>query len=285
MKQKRAIWLVCNPASGSNDDRHLQSVVRSFADAGFDLSRIIRFPEESVPDAAALDQAGIDLVAVFAGDGTINALVTGLYGWSGAVLVLAGGTMNLLFHRLHGDASSEEVVAAVAAGRARPVRPGVVRSAHGDALAGLLAGPGTSWNQVREAMRKGDVSAMADGAAEAIEESTQGPMVACIDPELGRPEGYPLLMLNPLDQKIEVRAYHSETASEYLSQGLALLRRNFREGPHDFLGRVDHLKIGGTARQRFGLSVDGEARQGGPEELFELAVCEVDLLATLPDDA
>ena len=33
------------------------------------------------------------------------------------MLVLPGGTMNLLYHRLHGERTLEEVVAAVARGR------------------------------------------------------------------------------------------------------------------------------------------------------------------------
>ena len=284
MERTGAIWLVTNPASGSNDDKALEALKRPCSDSGCHVARTIRFPAEPLPDPDALDAAGIELVGVFAGDGTINALVTGLYGWKGAILVLEGGTMNLLYHRLHGEASMEQVIAAVAGGKARRVRPSLVRSAHGDSLAGLLAGPGTAWNEVREAMREGDMAALADEAAAAIEESTSAPMVACVEPALGRPEGYPLIMLTPQGGAIEVRGYHSETVTDYINQGIALLRRNFREGPHDFLGKVDHLRIAGVARQGFGLSVDGESRDGGPEEEFELAACEVDLLATAADD-
>ncbi|WP_119084420.1 diacylglycerol kinase family protein [Altererythrobacter sp. B11] len=283
MQDSSTIWLVTNPASGSNDEDAITALHECCGTAGFDVGRMIRFPDEDLPTAAELDAAGVELVAVFAGDGTINALISSLSGWSGAILVLEGGTMNLLFHRLHGDAAMDEVIAAVARGDARRTRPGLVRSAHGDALAGLLAGPGTAWNTVREAMREADVVRMADGAAEAIEQSVSGPMVACVEPALGRPEGYPLVMLTPRDDGMEVRGYHSETPADYLSQGLALLRRNFREGPHDYLGKVDRLLVANVANEAFGLSIDGEAQEAAPRELFELARCEVDLLATTRD--
>src|SRR5688572_11847913 len=71
---------------------------------GFEVARLVRFPDEPLPSPAGLAGAGVDCVAVYAGDGTVNTLVTGLYGWDGAVLVLPGGTMNLLAKRLHGDA-------------------------------------------------------------------------------------------------------------------------------------------------------------------------------------
>jgi diacylglycerol kinase family enzyme len=79
-----------------------------------------------LPTPAALDAAGIGLVAVFAGDGTINSLIESLAGWSGAVLVLAGGTMNLLYHRLHGERTTDEVIAAAARGKSALRRPGVI---------------------------------------------------------------------------------------------------------------------------------------------------------------
>ena len=130
----------------------------------------------------------------------------------------------------------EQVVAAVGAGEAALRRPTVIRSAAGTGYAGILAGPGTSWGRVREAMREASVVELAESTIEAIEETLTGEMIRCEAPAFGRREGYPLLCLEPGERAIEVVAYHAETAGEYLEQGWALVRRNFREGPHELLG-------------------------------------------------
>ena len=78
-------------------------------------------------------------------------------------------------------------------------RPRIIRCDYGDAYAGLLAGPGTSWNQVREAMRKTAIVEIAGNTVSAIQETIGGEMIACVEPPLGRQEGYPLLEMEPTD--------------------------------------------------------------------------------------
>ena len=283
MNEKYPIWLVNNASSGSNDDTALATLDRCCAEHGFHVAHRTVFPAQDLPTPAILDAAGIDRVAVFAGDGTINTLIEALAGWSGAVLVLPGGTMNLLYHRLHGQRTMEQVIAAVAGEKAGVRRPGVIRCRYGDAFAGMLAGPGTSWGRVREAMRGADVVELATGTVEAIEQTLTGELIACVEPPLGRREGYPLVMLTPRDTSIEVEAYHAETAGEYLEQAWALLKRNFREGPHEKLGQTKTLRLASTRGHPFGLLIDGEQAEGAPEIEFTLAACEVDLVATETD--
>lgn len=283
MAGARPIWLVTNAASGSNADEALAALERCCGDNGLHIARRSTFLEDDLPGPAALDAAGIELVTVFTGDGTINALISGLAGWHGAVLVLPGGTMNLLYHRLHGQRTMEETIAAVARGEAAMCRPAVVRSACGDAYAGVLAGPGTSWGSVREAMREAAVIELAASAVTAIEETLTGEMIACAEPPLGRPEGYPLINLTPTAEGIEVAAYHAETAGEYLEQAWALLKRDFREGPHDVLGHAARLHLSSTEGNAFGLLLDGEPADAGADLEFWLATCEVDLVATEAD--
>lgn len=283
MNARRPIWLVNNTASGSNSEAALAALEQCCGEHGLHVVRRTAFPDQDLPTPAALDAEGIDRVAVFAGDGTVNSLLTGLAGWDGAVLVLPGGTMNLLYHRLHGERTLEQVVAAVSAGDAAMRRPDVIRCARGTAFAGMLAGPGTSWGRVREAMREADVLELASGAVEAIEETLAGDMIACAAPPLGRADGYPLLSLIPRDGEIEIEAYYAETAGEYLEQAWALLRRNFREGPHDVIGHAPNVRLASTQGQPFGLLIDGEQAEAAAEEEFALAACEVDLLATERD--
>ena len=277
---ERRLWLVNNTSSGSNDDAALAALEKCCGEHGFRVAHRTVFPAQELPTPAMLDAAGIDTVVVFAGDGTVNSLIAALTGWGGAVLVLPGGTMNLLYHRLHGEQALEEVVAAVATGKANRRRPGVIRSRHGDAYAGVLAGPGTSWGRVREAMREYAVVELAAETVKAIQETLTGEMIACVEPKLGRPEGYPLCNLTPHDRGIEVEGYLSTTPGEYLEQAWALLKRNFREGPHDILGVANEVRLVSTQGNAFGLLIDGEQAECGAEEVFRLASCEVDLLAT-----
>lgn len=283
MKQERPIWLVNNASSGSNDDAALARLEEACGEHAFHVAHRTVFPAQDLPTPAILEAAGIDRVAVFAGDGTTNSLIAALAGWDGAVLVLPGGTMNLLFHRLHGQRTMEQVIAAVARGESSMRRPGVIRCAHGDAFAGMLAGPGTSWGRVREAMREADVVELAAGTVQAIEQTLTGELIACVEPPLGRREGYPLVMLTPHDTGIEVEAYFAETAGDYLEQAWALLRRNFREGPHERLGLARALRLASTEGNAFGLLIDGEQAEAGPQMEFRLAACEVNLLATEPN--
>jgi hypothetical protein len=282
MSGERDIWLVRNEASGSNGAQALAALEVCCGKAGLRIRRQICFPDEDLPSAAELDSAGIGLVAVFSGDGTVNALVAHLAGWGGEVLILPGGTMNLLYHRLHGEREMEEVVRLAVAGEAVARRPGVIRCPQGTAFADLLAGPGTSWHDVREAMREADVLAVADNAAHALEETLAEPGIACR--EVGRRQGYPLVMLTPHDAGIEVSGFHAETPGEYFAQGWALLRRNFREGPHDALGLLPQVTLASTDGTPFGLLLDGEKAEAPGAERFVLARCEVDLLATGGDD-
>lgn len=280
---ERTVWLAYNEASGSNSEDAHAELDAAFGDATCTVARKIGFPDESVPTADELDEAGIDLLAVFAGDGTINSVVTSLYGWQGAILVLPGGTMNLLSRRLHGNAGPCDIVRRVADGKGTRKRPTVVRSRLGDGLTGVLAGPGTAWNDVREAMRATDLAGMIEHAAEAIGESTAGAMVECRDPIIGRRKGYPLIMMSPTGEGLDIEGYYAESIGDFAKQGFALLRRNFREGPHERLGLLPGVTVASPDGNGMGLLIDGEPADSASEERFELARCGVDLVATVDD--
>ena len=281
---KQRIWLVNNEASGSNDDDALAAFENDCDTCGLEVAHRTVFPRQDLPTPEMLDAAGIETLAVFAGDGTINAVLDALADWGGAVLVLPGGTMNLLYHRLFGDAEMREVLDLVAKGGVERRRPGIVETEQGRAYAGILAGPGTAWGDVREAMRSKGPLEMAAEARAALAETLWGSMLRCQEPEMGKREGYPLLLLTPTDEGIECDAYHAETAGEYFEQALALARREFRDGPHDRLGKADRFVLASTAEQGFGVLLDGEQYQvDGPTE-FRLVRCPVDLLATCADD-
>ncbi len=278
-----ACWLVVNPSSGSNTASSSETVAAALTDRGFRVDRVIAFPDDPLPDIAALDAAGITLVVVYTGDGTVNTAINQLSGWSGAVLVLPGGTMNLLAKRLHRSLGSEEIIAILAGGGARRSRVTCVRGDAGLALAGLLVGPGTSWSRVRESMRNLAVVEVAATAIEAIKHSAAGPYVRAPENSLARKDGYALVELTPGEHGVQADGYYADAPLDYAGQAWAVLRRRFREGPHDRLGVSESIELASIDGSALACLIDGEPAECPSPFRFTAEPCGVDLLATAHD--
>ncbi|MEO1969075.1 MAG: diacylglycerol kinase family protein [Sphingomonadaceae bacterium] len=273
-------WLIANEASGSNSPSALDDLRSCFAEHAITVDRTICFPDEDLPAPEDLVGADIGLLVVYTGDGTINAALSGLAGWPGAVLVLPGGTMNLLSQRLHGAYGYREIIGLVASRGARRCRVTVLQCEAGCAYADCLIGPGTQWADVREAMREFNVVDMASSAAEAFSQSTGGVTVWVDQPELGRRQGYPLIEITPGEHGLRLNAYHAQSLGEMAQQGWALLRRRFREGPHERLGIVDEVTVASSNGAPLDVLLDGEPATLDQRASFTLATSECDLLAT-----
>ena len=280
MTSNSPLWLVVNPASGSNDETAQQALIDSLTEAEHAPDRLIDITKSPDLSPAALDAAGVATLAVFTGDGTLSSVIAGLGGWQGNVLVLPGGTTNLLAKALHGeDVTLESAVEAFTKGTLTPVQRTGIAWSGGLAVCELLAGPGATWSDVREELREGNLVAMAQTAVEAARQSGNGALVRLCEPDIGKAEGYGGVRLVPEAAGLVVDGYGAESVADYLKQGLALLRRNFREGPHDELGahhKVHCETVDGAAMD---LMVDGERLTGNPEETFSLAPLPVNLLA------
>jgi hypothetical protein len=273
-------WLCANAASGSNDEARRAAVKTALVQVGCTVARTIDVAEQEPPDRAQLEAGGVELLVLFTGDGTAHAVANACEGWAGKVLVLPGGTANLLAQALHGQRSAEEIIAAL--GSAPPIRRPCIRTSQGTALIEVLAGPGAAWSDVREEMREGNIATVASSSLAAIRDSTTGPTVAIVGPPLGKPEGYAGVRLEPKRRGIAVEGYGAETVGDYLRQGVALLRRDFRLGPHEELGALAELTCRSLGEARIELMIDGERRTGGSEERFVLDELGLDMLATRP---
>lgn len=280
MTTTRPCWLVTNPASGSNSaetETHLSDLLEQF---GMPVARHIAFPDEDLPGAPALDEAGVDLVVCFTGDGSANALIGNLSGWGGDVLILPGGTMNLLARRLHRELDLETIIGIVGKGGGLPVRLSTATCEAGTAYAGLLVGPGTSWSRVRESMRELDVAGLAGETLEAMRETANGP---CVRPGAGlaaREEGYPLIEITPGEHGMQVDGYYADQPLEYAEQAWATLRRRFREGPHDLLGMIGEMRIESVDGSPLPCLVDGEPVECASGSTFAVDRTGVKLIAT-----
>ena len=72
--------------------------------------------------------------------------------------------------------------------------------------------------------------------------------------------------------------YEVEKAGYRGAQGLAILKRDFREGPHDELGRARTVAVRSLEGEDIPLMVDGERSEGGAHLGFSLDTLDVDLL-------
>ena len=148
------LWFITNPGSGSSTVEKCEALMAAFAADGLMVAGRTTFPEGDLPDPAALDANNIDTVVLFAGDGTINAAICKLANWDGAILILPGGTMNLLAKALHGDAEPVPIIGA-ATHQKRRIALSYVAAGDHRAFVGLILGPAASWVHARELVRAG----------------------------------------------------------------------------------------------------------------------------------
>ena len=152
------LWFITNPASGSASREKCDALEAVFEERGLHLVGRTFFPEQPLPDAASL--ARVDTVVLFAGDGTINAAICHLADWEGTILILPGGTMNLLAKALH-DSLDPQAIVYAAHQRGRKVALPFVEAGASRALVGLILGPVTRWARAREIVREGRLRGLA----------------------------------------------------------------------------------------------------------------------------
>lgn len=270
-------WLIYNGASGSHDDDALRAMVEAMGAAGHAPAKVVDC-KDGTPGTAEADRAGLGLVAVHGGDGTLSRTIAGLEGFSGQVLSLPGGTFNLLAREIFGERTPLDIIEMLGAGHLAVRRRNCIRGDDVLALCELLAGPGAKWADVREELREANVGEMLVKGWDAATTSTVGPMVGLGEPQAGREDGYAGLRFCPKADGIAIEGFAAEGLGDYLQQGMAILKRDFREGPHDDLGVVPTVECRSLEGEPIPLMIDGERSEGGNSIRFSLDSLDVDLL-------
>lgn len=160
------LWFITNPGSGSSTTAKCEAIEATFDERGLRFAGRTDFPEQKLPTPKSLDAAGIDTVVLFAGDGTINAAVCALADWQGAILILPGGTMNMLAKVLHGGADAPAIIHAAFEAGETVALPYVEAGKH-RALVGLIIGPAANWVHARELVRAGRIRGLGRAIAHA----------------------------------------------------------------------------------------------------------------------
>jgi hypothetical protein len=184
----------------------------------------------------------------------------------------------LLARELLGEREPLDIVRLLAAGRLSPLRRPCIRGEGVVALAELLVGPGAKWADVREELRDANLGEVIAKGWDAASNSAVGPMVAVVQPLSGREEGYAGVRLCPRAGGMTIDGYAAEGLGDYVQQGIAILKRDFREGPHDELGAAPSVTCRSLAGEPIPLMVDGERSEGASELAFSLDTFACDLL-------
>lgn len=277
MDQTNTTWLIYNGSSGSHDDEALEALVAAFGAAGYKPDRVIDC-KDGTPTTEQANAAGVGLIAIHGGDGTLSRTIGDLEGFTGQVLPLPGGTFNLLSREIFGERDPLDIVGLLGSGALTIKRRTCIRGEGVLALCELLAGPGAKWADVREELRDANIGEMIAKGWDAAATSTVGPMVALTQPAAGREEGYAGIRLCPRAEGIAIQGYGAEGLGDYLQQGLAILKRDFREGPHDDLGQSQSVACRSLDDEVIPLMVDGERSEGNTALSFSLDSLDVDLL-------
>lgn len=234
-------WLIINSASGSVSADAIAAVEAALTP----LVGQTCFPDDPLPDAAALAEAGATMVVVFAGDGTINAVARALDGWDGRLLVLPGGTMNLLSRKLHGAATATDIVARIGPDSAAAPLPMVIS---GDSIAfvNMLAGPLTAWVHAREAVRAGLMVRVVRRVRYAWKRSFgRGVRVIGADSRgNGRQQA---VVITPLDDRLEVASIGFSGWMGAVALGAEFLAGDWRSSSGVVVTECQQLALGGAA--------------------------------------
>lgn len=266
--------LICNTQSGGHDEAVREQIEMLCRDQGTPLVATFALPDGDIPDATELKLQRIDLLLVWTGDGTINAAATQAAGWDGAILVLPGGTLNLLSKALHGDRSAPQILTDALQGKMRRSAIPTIRSDTGTAFITVVAGPATRWAAVRETMRQDGIIEASRAAPEALDEMMNAPGV-----RVGADgKSYPAVILTPTPTGIRADGILTEGTGDVLRHGLAWLGGDFRDGPSERIATGVTLAL--ESDETICLEFDGELREMASPARFSIGTSAVDFVAT-----
>lgn len=162
------IGALLNTSSGSCDPSCEREMVDQIEAAGCRVHRIWCGGGETV-EAALVEAkaAGLDVLIVLGGDGTVRAAAEACEPDGPYLIPLPGGTMNMLPKALYGDLDWPQALAAtLAAPEVQPVNGGQVGE-HRFYCAAIFGDP-SRFAEARESVREGDLGKAAEQGREAL---------------------------------------------------------------------------------------------------------------------
>lgn len=246
--------LIVNANSGSAGAVDREELLTKLRDCELDVVKTVELPDDDIPTRKAIESDKLEVVVVLSGDGTVAGVCDALAGWGGSILILPGGTMNLLSRRVHGELPALELLDKLSVRKWVSGPVSIVKLGRREILTGLTAGPSTEWGKVREGIRQKDVADLVEKVPNAWSETVDGAGVRI----KGREGSYPSIFVEPFDaEMLSVTGFKAGGIKDMLAHGIAWLRGDFRNGPSDDLGKMAEVTILGED-EKLGLLIDGE---------------------------
>ena len=264
---KGRIVVVLNTASGGWDAQAEGRAKEIFAAAGHAHAQVASVAPGEIDAALTRAVGAADVLVVLGGDGTIRAAAARCAGFSGFLVPLPGGTMNMLPKALYGARAWPEALADTLADPEIHHVSGGKAGEHAFFVAALLGGP-TLWADAREAVRAGHLIEAVKRAATALRRSYSEPLdyefgdtmrgaaeaVAVVCPLISK-------VMNEDERTLEAAAIDPETAGETLRLGFHALFDGWREDPTVKRAKVRRLRVAGHGRVP--VILDGEKMRMG----------------------
>lgn len=276
----KRLWFISNSASGSSTEQKCETIDALFSEQQLEVRGRTAFPEEALPGRETLDEAGVDTVVLFAGDGTINAAVCKLADWNGAILILPGGTMNLLAKALHGNADPATIIHRAADVDQRIAMPFVQAGPH-RALVGLILGPAAHWVRAREAVRTGRLRAFRRAVANAWTRTFSSGIR--LEAVAGLRHRAQAVFVTPDHGKLDVAAVTARDWRSITSLGWIWLTGDWVAAAAVTQVKADKMRV--AARRPVLALFDGEPVMLDPSTWISAGVTREQFIATLQDNA
>ena len=137
------VILIGNPVAARHDPEVAATVIRIFRAAGWDVDfRVTGGPLDARRFAAAAVADGVDVVAVFGGDGTTMQAAAAMVGSDTVLGLVPGGTGNLLAGNLRVPTSPVQAAELIIRGQPRRIDLGRIERADGIHYFGVACGAG-----------------------------------------------------------------------------------------------------------------------------------------------
>lgn len=266
------VWLITNSNSRTTDEAVIAGICEAIERAGGEIVRKIDLANEDLPDVG--DDLP-DMIASLGGDGTANAVIARFGTEDGPpLLILPGGTMNLLAQRLHGEAPLDQVVER-ALSQGHIVALPLIEGPGFRSLVGVIAGPASAWAEVREDLREGAIEALITDVKAALEATFAGPTVRL----RGHTGDHAALFVEARDDGLHAHDIRADSILDLIRHGWAWLRRDFLGGPTERLEMGCDLVIE-SMEPEIMLLVDGEVSSASAPLTLRWGSCPARLIAT-----
>lgn len=256
-----------NPKSGSVPADAREKLLAVLQEAGINGAELIETdPTDCDAQLKRLAEMAPDLFIVWGGDGTIRTALTTVGPITPNLLLLPGGTMNLLPHAIHGEKTWDAVLRDVLKTPKRRDLP--AGEANGERFyCAMLAGAPAHFAEVRESLRRGEIVKAAAATSSAIEvlknmhlEASYRDGYAFTDSRLPTSSvvGAIIGSLTKSGHGMEVASLANPTATGALNVVWTSFFTDWRNAPGVEVAPATSLDIGSDEGQDIPIIADGE---------------------------